>query len=117
MGFSSPGTDNAALREILAELQAQRAGGPFEDLFLEAEQERLLTTMVEAERRVSREQSHPFILVRAWRGSLLVHTGLPEKAAVAPGDLRSLAEAGLLRSDVGEVEQTGQLLGDLDWVM
>lgn len=104
MGFPSPGTDNTTLRRILGELQAQRAGErhPFEDLLLEADQERVLATMVEAERLVSREQSPPFILVGAHgEGYSLVHTALPENVAVAAGDVRSLAEAGLLRRSLG----------------
>jgi hypothetical protein len=103
MGFANA-TDNAALRGILAELQAQRQAGrnPFEDLFVEGEQEALLATMVEAERRVPREQNHPFILVRTHgEGCSLIHDGLRDDATIAAGDLRSLAEDGLLRRALG----------------
>lgn len=102
MGFPTPGTDNEALRGILAELQAQRgARDPFEGLFLERQQEDLLAELVEAERRISREQSHPFILVATLgEGYSLVHTGLVD-LPVMPADVRTLADAGLLRRGVG----------------
>jgi hypothetical protein len=103
MGFTSPGTDNAALREILAELQAHRAGGrhPFEDLHLEEEQEGVLALMLDAERDVPRERRAPFLLVRTSTGAVLVHDGFAENREVAAGDVLSLAEAGLLRLEVG----------------
>ncbi len=102
MGFQSPGTDNATLR-ILGELQAQRSSGrhPFEDLHLEADQEQVLATMVEAERRVPREQSHPFILSDTYgEGYSLVHQSLPHNPTVSASDLRTLAEARLLRRGI-----------------
>lgn len=102
-----------ALDQLL--VQQARPRSPFEDILLERDQMDLLSMMVEADRRVPREQSHLFILSGTHEGYSLIHAGLQDEGHVVPGDVRTLAEAGLLRHSVAsksanqyEVTPTGR---------
>jgi hypothetical protein len=71
---------------------------------LEAEQEQLLVDLVEAERRVPREQRSKFLVAHSHGppGVQLIHPGWIDRSRrVFEGDLEVLASAGLLFSGLG----------------
>ncbi len=70
----------------------------FDEIFLEKEHKELLMRIVEAARRVPREARSAFLLTHTGNPDMLIHPRLPDtRLAVYPGDLKALAEAGLLR--------------------
>ena len=68
---------------------------------LEPEHEELLALLVEATRAVPRHERHPFLLAKTMGGQFLIHDALPGRPQVSEGDLKDLAEAGLLRRGIG----------------
>ena len=69
----------------------------FDGIYLEGEQQNLLSWMVESERALPKEQHGPFILLSMMDGYFLLHAHLGERPGIRPGDLDTLAENGLLR--------------------
>ena len=65
---------------------------------ISADQEEILTLLVEAERCVPKEQRHPFMIVRPYGapGEALIHQAWKGPKTVFPGDLELLAQAGLI---------------------
>lgn len=64
---------------------------------LEPEQEELLVALVEASRRVPREDRKKFLFVQEWSGSKIEHPGFGGSSLPAyRGDIEILGRAGLL---------------------
>ena len=72
----------------------------FEGIPLERPQKDVLATMVEAERAVQPKDRQEFLLIGTMSGWFMHHPGL-KRDEVYPGDLRELANWGLLRSPTG----------------
>jgi hypothetical protein len=69
---------------------------PFEQIPLEAAQKELLGALVEADRRVPEADRQEFFVIGTTSGYFIVHPGI-QRDSVYPGDLRTLAEFGLIR--------------------
>jgi hypothetical protein len=76
--------------------------GMFDHILLQAEQEELLITLVEAVRAVPRESRVAFYVSRASGGDHLLHPGVPtSKREIYYGDVEILAGQGLLNLGFG----------------
>lgn len=70
----------------------------FEAIYLEREQQELLSWMVESERTLPSDQHGPFVLLGMLSGYVLLHSHAGERSGdFRPSDLDTLAETGLLR--------------------
>jgi hypothetical protein len=69
----------------------------FDRIYLEDEQRKLLSWMVESEQLLPPEQHGPFYLFTMMDKSFLLNNHIAERPQVRPGDLNTLAEHGLLR--------------------
>jgi hypothetical protein len=70
-----------------------------DSIYLETDQQELLSWMVEAERSIPREHRHRFLLLVTGEGSFLMYPGVGERPSAHKADLETLADAGLLRRD------------------
>jgi hypothetical protein len=73
----------------------------FDRIYLEAEQQELLSWMVEGEQPLPAAERGKFVLLRTLDGSFLNHSHLGERPSVNEGDLETLADKGLLRRGWG----------------
>jgi hypothetical protein len=92
---------NRAGKEKAVSSADERAASLCAGILLEDEPKELLSVLVEASRRVPRDQRQKFMVAKHSPLSILLHPGLPRQENIYYGDIEALASAGLLALSFG----------------